>query len=237
MHEQKSSSQLKGMAKTLLMGRYALPLGAALVTGLIWGILAAVLNWAFPIRLFPGLVLNTVATFIVSLLMCVLNAGFCHLILNLTRGKETGLSDLLYGFSHEPDRIILLALFLVALSLGCMLPCVLLFAVGFGYGVFSLQVLGVFALLIGLAAYVWLLLSYPLVYYIYLDHPDASVWEILQRSKALMAGNRGRYFYLQVSFVGLSLLSVLSCGIGFLWVLPYMQTANALFYRNLIGEI
>ena len=52
-----------------------------------------------------------------------------------------------------------------------------------------------------------------------------------------MAGNRGRYFYLQVSFAGLSLLSVLSCGIGFLWVLPYMQTANALFYRNLIGEI
>lgn len=237
MREQKSSSQLKGMAKTLLMGRYALPLGATLVTGLLWGILASVLNWAFPVRLFPGLVLNSVASFIVSLLMCVLNAGFCYLILNLTRGREGKLSDLLYGFSHEPDRIILIAVFLILLSVGCLLPSILLFFLGSWANLFFIQILGVFALLIGLAVCVYLLLSYPLVYFLYLDHPDAPVSEILSRSKTLMRGNRGRYFYLQVSFVGLSLLSVLSCGIGFLWVLPYMQTVNALFYRNLIGEV
>lgn len=236
MYEQNSLSQLKGKAKTLLMGQYALPLGAVLVIGFIWGIITLILNMVFPVRLTSGLVLNCIAAFIVSLLMRVLYTGFVRLILNFCRREKAVLSDLLYGFSHEPDRIILIALSLELIFLGCMVPSIILFLLGFLYEIFLLQVLGVFALLIGLAFSVCLLLSYSLVYYVYLDHPEGTVKEILQESKRLMKGQKARYFYLQVSFAGLGILCLLSCGIGFLWLIPYMQTTNALFYLNLRGE-
>ena len=51
-----------------------------------------------------------------------------------------------------------------------------------------------------------------------------------------MKGNRIRYFYLLISFFGISLLGVVSLGIGFLWIVPYMSMTEVEFYRDLINE-
>ena len=58
----------------------------------------------------------------------------------------------------------------------------------------------------------------------------------MQQSKELMKGNRIRYFYLLISFFGISLLGVVSLGIGFLWIVPYMIMTEVEFYRDLIHE-
>ncbi len=59
----------------------------------------------------------------------------------------------------------------------------------------------------------------------------------MRESQELMRGNKGRYFYLIISFFGLLLLSVFTCYIGLLWLAPYMEMTQLLFYRDLIGEL
>ena len=60
--------------------------------------------------------------------------------------------------------------------------------------------------------------------------------EAIARSKQMMDGNRWRLFYLQISFIGWSLLSaLLTFGIGDLWLIPYRQAASAAFYREISG--
>ena len=79
-------------------------------------------------------------------------------------------------------------------------------------------------------------LDYSQIFLLYLDNPYLSCREIMHQSKNLMKGNRIRYFYLLVSFVGIALLGVVSLGIGFLWITPYMSMTEVEFYRDLINE-
>jgi uncharacterized membrane protein len=37
-------------------------------------------------------------------------------------------------------------------------------------------------------------------------------------------------------FIGWFLLCILSLGIGFLWLIPYFMTSNAVFYESLIDS-
>ena len=39
-----------------------------------------------------------------------------------------------------------------------------------------------------------------------------------------------------LSFIGWGILSILSCGIGLLWLIPYMQAADAAFYEEVKAE-
>lgn len=78
--------------------------------------------------------------------------------------------------------------------------------------------------------------SYSMTGYILADHPDMTADEAIARSKQMMDGNRWRLFCLQISFIGWSLLSsLLTFGIGDLWLTPYRQAASAAFYREISG--
>ena len=48
----------------------------------------------------------------------------------------------------------------------------------------------------------------------------------------MMEGRRFDLFYLHLSFIGWWLLSILTLGIGFFWLVPYVQTAQAAFYDD-----
>lgn len=77
--------------------------------------------------------------------------------------------------------------------------------------------------------------SYAMTNFILSEHPELSASEAIARSKELMYGNRWRLFCLQFSFIGWSLLSALTLGIGELWLMPYEQAATAAFYREISG--
>lgn len=78
--------------------------------------------------------------------------------------------------------------------------------------------------------------SYAMTPYILAEHPQLSASEAIARSKAMMSGNRWRLFCLQFSFLGWAILAALTGGIGNLWLVPYMNTANAAFYREISGD-
>jgi len=78
--------------------------------------------------------------------------------------------------------------------------------------------------------------SYSMTGYILAENPNMTADEAIARSKQMMDGNRWRLFCLQISFIGWSILSsLLTFGIGDLWLTPYRQAASAAFYREISG--
>lgn len=75
--------------------------------------------------------------------------------------------------------------------------------------------------------------SYAMTPYVMVEHPEYGANLAIGFSKALMRGNKWRLFCLEFSFIGWTLLSILTMGIGFLWVIPYIEAANAAFYRDI----
>ncbi|MDF2505900.1 MULTISPECIES: DUF975 family protein [Clostridium] len=98
-------------------------------------------------------------------------------------------------------------------------------------------------LLMGIFVFLWSLLliipgiiaayRYSMSFYILNDNPEIGAMDALRESKKMMIGYKGKLFLLNLSFIGWAILSVLTAGIGFLWLIPYMNTATANFYQNL----
>ncbi len=101
-------------------------------------------------------------------------------------------------------------------------------------------------LLQGIFTFLWSLLffipgivksySYAMAPYILVDHPDMDALEVIDESRAMMDGNKWRLFCLDVSFLGWILLCVLTLGIGYFWLIPYMGCARAQFYEVIRSE-
>jgi uncharacterized membrane protein len=79
-------------------------------------------------------------------------------------------------------------------------------------------------------------LSYSMAFYIFADNPTINAMEAIDRSKQMMYGYKWKLFLLQLSFIGWGLLCLLTFGIGFLWLMPYMQISFAKFYDDIKGE-
>ncbi|MEE9369486.1 MAG: DUF975 family protein [Pontiella sp.] len=74
---------------------------------------------------------------------------------------------------------------------------------------------------------------YAMVFFIIADDEDCGAFEALGRSKDMMAGNKWKFFCLQWRFLWWILLAIFfTFGIGFLWLVPYMQTTFAKFYED-----
>ncbi len=78
---------------------------------------------------------------------------------------------------------------------------------------------------------------YAMAPYLMAQNPKMGVMEALNVSKQMMKGQKWNLFCLHFSFIGWMLLGVLSCGIGMLWVNPYMGAAEAAFYLNLSSQL
>lgn len=131
--------------------------------------------------------------------------GIAVFFLNLSRGKEISINNLFDGFNHYGRTLgtyLLFVLFIMLWSLLLIVPGII-------------------------AAY-----SYALVFYILVDEPNLKPLEALRKSKKMMDGNKAKLFYLGLRFIGWALLCVLTLGIGFIWLAPYIQMARAKFYED-----
>lgn len=79
-------------------------------------------------------------------------------------------------------------------------------------------------------------ISYSMVFFILVDEPEIGAEEALKKSKKMMNGHKLKYFGLCLRFFGWSLLCILTLGIGFLWLIPYIHVTNAKFYDDLIND-
>ena len=75
--------------------------------------------------------------------------------------------------------------------------------------------------------------SYAMTPYILKDNPEMKNNAAIEESMRMMDGHKLELFMLDLSFIGWALLSFLTCGIGFLWLVPYMNMARVNFYEDL----
>jgi uncharacterized membrane protein len=76
-------------------------------------------------------------------------------------------------------------------------------------------------------------LSYSMSFFILRDNPDMKALDVITASRKMMNGYKWKLFCLHLSFIGWSLLCILSLGIGFLWLSPYIIQSMANFYEDL----
>ena len=79
-------------------------------------------------------------------------------------------------------------------------------------------------------------LSYSMAFYIKNDHPEYDWRQCIDESKKMMNGHKMELFILQLSFIGWIFVGALACGIGTLWVAPYMEAARTQFYLSIKGD-
>jgi uncharacterized membrane protein len=79
-------------------------------------------------------------------------------------------------------------------------------------------------------------LSYSMTFYILADDKTIPAMDAIDKSKAMMDGYKWKLFCMGLRFFLLALLCILTLGIGFLWLFPYMQVSAAKFYDDIKGN-
>ncbi len=132
--------------------------------------------------------------------------GMSIFFLSLSRKQDAQLSQLFDGFQRLTQALVAYLLMILFILLWTIL----------------LVIPGIVAAL-----------SYSQTFFILAENPQMAGSDALKKSKAMMKGNRWKLFCLCWRFFGWFLLGILSLGIGFLWIMPYLQTTLARFYDDL----
>ncbi len=80
-------------------------------------------------------------------------------------------------------------------------------------------------------------IAYSQCFYILAENPGMSGRQALKESMKMMQGHKMEYFMLMLSFIGWNILSVLTCGILYIWVAPYMFATATNFYNKIKGSV
>lgn len=132
--------------------------------------------------------------------------GAANFSLTLSRGGNPNLELLFLGFNRFSTALLTYLLMIVIVALWSIL----------------LIIPGIIAAL-----------SYSLAFYILSDEPTLTATEALAKSKKLMNGYKLKLFYLCLRFLLLALLCILTLGIGFFWLVPYIHITMAMFYTDI----
>lgn len=75
--------------------------------------------------------------------------------------------------------------------------------------------------------------GFGMTYFIMIDDPNISGIDAMSESWNMMNGHKWDFFCLNFRFIGWALLCLLTCGIGFLFLEPYITVTQMNFYRKL----
>lgn len=121
-----------------------------------------------------------------------------------------------------------------------IVPIILIFGIGFISAIYiesmkntSMVIIIVICAIMVSIYFCTQILKYVLSDFIAYDNPEMTGKEAVEKSAKLMNGNRGRYVLLMLSFMGWLILCIFTLGIGYLWLLSYIQVATVCFYEEL----
>ena len=138
-----------------------------------------------------------------------LTLGAAIFSLSISRGKEARLEQIFHGFNSFSKAFIAYLLIILYVVLWALL----------------LIVPGIIAAL-----------GYSMTFYILADDPLINPQDALKKSKSIMYGEKLKLFYLGLRFFLLALLCILTLGIGFFWLIPYVHITMAKFYDDIKGK-
>ena len=222
------NDEIKAAARTSLSGHYT-PIVMAFLT-------AEMILWLFgtflsgPSRTAFGRLTSMVLSFVISVILLVIDAGFHYMYLQLARHRQIRITDMFRCFRWQSDTSIKLAFLLSLLNLGASFPFLLLSLLA--PALYSGVAMNILLFLLQVCVLAVINIIYSMSFFILVDMPDLSPVQIMKKSRNLTRGYRLRLAGLTISMVGYVLLGIISLGIGLLWVCPYVGTILAHFYLS-----
>ena len=233
------SKEIKRIARDMLNNRYRVPMILFVIATLI----PAIVRIPFSINIgesvsITQLVISLLAEYLILLVTQVLSVGVVYIHLNMTRGWEFKISQVLYPFKNGTDRFLGGGFLLSLLTIGCCVPLIggMIYFSFADLTVVSIGILiacGVVSAILGILYS----LNYNFVLYLLLDYPEMKVKDAFREARRMMKGKKGRLFYIQCSYIGWKLLTICSLGIASLWVEPYFTQIMVTFYLDCTGEL
>lgn len=236
------ASQIRATARESLQGKW----GKAALLTLVYVLITFAIS--FVANLIP--VIGSIALFVIQL---PIGYGFIVSFMKLKRGEEVGYTEFLStGFSSFakvwgvfgnillkmiiPIAVLVVAIVIMIVGVSGSIVGLTSNSSGATAGFSGLGIIGFIAYFAALIYAMVKGLLYSLSYYILKDNENMSGKEIVEESERLMKGNRWRYFWLGITFIGWIVLSAFTLYIGMLWVMPYMMVAYVCFYDDLANK-
>ena len=227
-----TSSQLKAISRSALDGNWGLPIAANLLLFAISFPIMFSITFFTNTTTTTGTITSEFLTYAVSLFISLFSAGITKMTLNISRKQAYSMKDMLYVFHHNADRFLIVGLVITVISFITGLP-VMVMSMNSNIPVSFIVFFSLFDLIISVIIDLFLGLSI----YLLLDNPEMGAIDSMKESIRLMKGNKGRSLYITLSFLPLAFLSVFTCCIGLIWLIPYMDMTMTNFYRDIIGEL
>lgn len=168
--------------------------------------------------------------------------GLCRFRLMLLDGQGPSVGVLFSGFRNVFFKALGLQILVTLVVLATMLAFVLVGVVAVAVVALVVPVasgarieiafLAVSFAIVAVFAMVVMAYRYSMSFYALVDNPNMGALDAMRESASMMKGNKWRLFCLQLSFIGWEILCVFTCGIGYLWLTPYMGQAEAAFYHD-----
>ena len=247
-----SRAALKEKARDQMAGRYGNAILISICRGLIVFSLTFAVSTTFSmiltVRMMMGgsgetslaeYLILTVCTTLLSIFAGVFQTGITLFYLNTACNRPTTMANLFYGFKYLFKKSLGISAVLVLLNTLCTLPydiCLFLLRAGKGYDTVTMAILCIVLMAVGMCIYLPLALGLSQSYYLLLDFPQYSATELMRLSLRIMKGHKWELFCLQLSFLPLGLLCLLSFGIGTLWLSPYMNMTQTYYFLDLMQQ-
>lgn len=235
MSYHQSSAALKAAAKEHMFGRYGSAVGAYLLVTFLTGFATiSISSIAGGTSTVFGVIIHYAMLFAVSVFGGLLSSGTAYFYLKIVTGHIASVNDVLYGFRMHSDKALTIQAWITLLTfIGSIPEYIVLYRMPLRVDASALTQYGLCMMLSGIVSLV-LNLFYAPAFFLLHDFPQYSARELLALSRRLMTGNKGRLFYIYLSYLPLLLLGILSCGIAFLWIFPYMNATLAEFYMDIV---
>lgn len=233
-----SCGELKRIARAILNDRYRIPMGVFVMS-------MAILNLCeLPFSMLRGdnpTILQNVIYYAAIVLLAILGklftTGQYFVHLNMARGKEFALNNIFYAFRNQPDRF-LCAYGIIMLFSGIIAsPSIVLGVVLQNRTEHWVVPVLVGSILANIVVDLLMQMLFQFVPFVLLDRPNLSVLDSMKLSLSFIKHHFGRVLVIYLSFIGMYLLGILSFGIGFLWILPYLYQTLTILYLDINGEI
>ena len=178
-----------------------------------------------------------IATLLITILSVVLTVGQYCLHLRIARTGKLHLIELFYPVRYDANRLIIAESILFIIKAIGLAPIFGAIAILYFYNTINMYLIALALCLLGCILSIFIEITFSMTYFALIDGEELSVKEAFKAALSLIQTHKARFFYLQLSFIGMYLLAALTFGIGILWIQPYKMQTTTLFYLDIKGEL
>ena len=163
-------------------------------------------------------------------------SGKAYLYMNLVYSQTISASDIFFGLRQHPEKAVILQSLFVVVNFLASIPAKLILFFFYRTQSPNLYYILLIVLACGTVVNIYVSLTYSQAFFLLHDFPERSAKELLLTSRNLMQGNRLRLLYLNLSFIPIYILGIVSLFIPLLWISVYRYASVAAFYQDLIAK-